>query len=133
MPQLDRDGVAIHYDVAGSGRGGRPDGGGGGALEAGNEGHPALHRSPAGVAKAAGAILTRRDGRVIDSLPSFSVPALVIVGARDEPYLGGSNYMASKISDAELVTIPDAGHAPMLDQPEVFVKEMQSFLSRRFS
>lgn len=111
----------------------RIDEGGVEALRSGGEVDASLHRSAAGVAKAARGILTQQDGRVIDSLPTISVPALVIVGDKDEPYLGGSNYMAEKIPDAELVIIADAGHAPMLDQPEAFVKEVQSFLSRRFS
>jgi pimeloyl-ACP methyl ester carboxylesterase len=82
----------------------------------------------AGLARAARGILTQRDGRVIESLPSISVPTLIVVGDQDEPFLAGSGYMAKKIPGAELVVIDGAGHAPMIDQPAAFTATLHEFL-----
>lgn len=82
----------------------------------------------AGLARAARGILTQRDGRVIESLPSIAVPTLIVVGDQDEPFLAGSGYMAKKIPGAELVVIDGAGHAPMLDQPAAFNATLHEFL-----
>ncbi len=71
-----------------------------------------VHRDASGLIHAARGILTQHDSLVLDSLPSIDVPTLVVVGEKDKPFVGGSNYMASKIPHAELVVIPGAGHAP---------------------
>lgn len=86
------------------------------------------HRNAAGLARAARGMLTQRDSRVIDSLPTIKVPALVVVGADDAPFLAASNYMASKIPNARKVVIPAAGHAVNLDQPQAFIDEVTLFL-----
>ena len=81
---------------------------------------PADHDSVLGLGKAARGMLVQRDSRIIDSLPDISVPTLVVVGEKDRGYLTASNYMAGKIPKAELVTIPDAGHAVNLHQTANF-------------
>ena len=43
------------------------------------------------------------------SLPDIGVPALVLVGAADEPFLAASDYMAAKIPNSVGVVLPDAG------------------------
>ena len=53
--------------------------------------------SARGLARAARGILTQRDARVIDALPAITIPALVLVGARDKDYLGAAEYMAAKL------------------------------------
>ena len=75
-------------------------------------------------------MLTQRDGSVIGSLPSIAVPALVLVGARDQPFLAAAEYMAAKIPGATRAVIPDAGHASNIDQPEAFNREVLAFLQR---
>jgi pimeloyl-ACP methyl ester carboxylesterase len=65
-------------------------------------------------------MLAQRDSRVIDSLPGIHVPALVVVGADDAPFLGAADYMAAKIPNAVKVVIADAGHVANVDQPERF-------------
>jgi pimeloyl-ACP methyl ester carboxylesterase len=75
-------------------------------------------------------MLAQRDARVIDSLASIKVPALVLVGAKDEPFLAATDYMASKIPGATKVVIPDAGHAANIDQPEAFNQAVLAFLER---
>ncbi len=86
------------------------------------------HRSADGLAKAARGMLTQRDAGVMNSLPTIGVPALVVVGANDTPFLAASDYMAAKIPGAKKVVIPDAGHAANIDQPAAFNQAVVAFL-----
>jgi pimeloyl-ACP methyl ester carboxylesterase len=88
----------------------------------------AKHRSADGLILAARGMLTQRDARVIESLPDIKVPALVVVGADDTPFLKAADYMAAKIPGASKVVIPNAGHAANVDQPELFNKAINGFL-----
>ena len=74
-------------------------------------------------------MLTQSDARVIDSLPAIAVPALVVVGANDTPFLAASDYMAAKIPGAKKVVIAGAGHAANIDQPEAFNAAVLAFLA----
>jgi pimeloyl-ACP methyl ester carboxylesterase len=103
---------------------GLPPPGSGGA-----ETRAAPHRNAEGLAKAARGMLTQHDARVISSLPDIAVPSLVVVGAKDEPFLAASAYMAAKIPGAKKVVIPDAGHAANIDQPEAFNAAVLGFLA----
>ena len=86
------------------------------------------HRDATGLARAARGMLTQRDARVIESLPEIKVPALVVVGADDTPFLAASDYMAAKIPGAAKVVIPAAGHAVNIDQPQAFIDAVLPFL-----
>ena len=100
-----------------------------GRLQSGSaETRIAQHTSDKGLALAARGMLAQRDARVINSLPEIKVPSLVVVGANDTPFLKASDYMAAKIPGAKLVTIPDAGHAANIDQPERFNGAVLGFL-----
>jgi pimeloyl-ACP methyl ester carboxylesterase len=83
-----------------------------------------------GLARAARGILTQHDARVIDALPNITIPALVLVGARDKDYLGAAEYMAAKLPGAVHAVIPDAGHASNVDQPDLFNQQVLAFLDR---
>lgn len=87
------------------------------------------HRSAKGLALAARGMLAQFDSRVIESLPYIAVPALVLVGDKDTPFLGGTDYMAAKIPNARKVVIENAGHASNIDQPAAFNEAVLSFLS----
>jgi pimeloyl-ACP methyl ester carboxylesterase len=100
------------------------------ALGASEEVSASVHRDATGLARAARGILIQHDGRVMDALASIDVPTLVIVGEHDTPFVGASRYMAERIPNAELVVVPDAGHAPNISQPAVFTSALRSFLSR---
>src|ERR1700680_820077 len=76
------------------------------------------HRDASGLARAARGMLTQRDARVIELLPDIKVPALVVVGADDTPFLAASDYMAAKIPGARKAVIAAAGHAVNIDQPQ---------------
>ncbi|HEY2753417.1 alpha/beta fold hydrolase [Phenylobacterium sp.] len=88
----------------------------------------ARHRDATGLARAARGMLTQRDARVIESLPSVAIPAVVIVGANDTPFLAASDYMSAKIPGAKKVVIPDAGHSANIDQPAAFNAALSGFL-----
>jgi pimeloyl-ACP methyl ester carboxylesterase len=74
-------------------------------------------------------MLTQRDARVIDSLTSVTVPALVLAGAADQPFLAAADYLAAKIPGTVKVLIPDAGHAANIDQPQLFNQAVMAFLA----
>jgi pimeloyl-ACP methyl ester carboxylesterase len=86
--------------------------------------------SARGLALAARGILTQRDARVIDALPAITIPALVLVGARDTDYLGAAKYMAGRLPRAVRAVIPDAGHASNVDQPDLFNQQVLAFLDQ---
>jgi pimeloyl-ACP methyl ester carboxylesterase len=98
------------------------------ALGGSPEVRQAQHRSAKGLANAARGMLTQRDAAVISSLPDVKVPAIVIVGADDTPFLAASDYMAAKIPGAKKAVIPNAGHAANIDQPEAFNTALMGFL-----
>jgi pimeloyl-ACP methyl ester carboxylesterase len=56
------------------------------------------------------------------------VPAIVIVGENDTPFLAASDYMAAKIPGAKKAVIPAAGHAANIDNPQAFNAALQGFL-----
>jgi pimeloyl-ACP methyl ester carboxylesterase len=87
-----------------------------------------VHRDASGLAHAARGMLTQRDAGVIETLPHIKVPALVVVGADDTPFLAASDYMAAKIPGAKKVVIPAAGHAVNIDQPRAFIEAVLPFL-----
>jgi pimeloyl-ACP methyl ester carboxylesterase len=67
---------------------------------------------------------------VIDDLPSIDVPALVIVGEKDEPYLRAADVMTAKLPRAEKVTVRGAGHIVNIEATEAFDAAVISFLAR---
>ncbi len=100
-------------------------------------GEAALSKSPearlqeqnyAGLRHAARGMLTQASSAAINSLPDISVPTLVVVGDKDEPFLAATDYMANKIPNARKVVIRDAGHASNVDQPEQFNAAVVDFL-----
>jgi len=99
------------------------------ALGDSSELHGEAHADIQGLVLAARGTLIQHDAHVIDGLPDIRVPALVIVGENDTNFLAAADYMATKIPNARKVVIPDAGHAPNVDQPEAFNYEVMAFLS----
>lgn len=85
-------------------------------------------RSAEGLAFAGRGILTQRDAKVMEHLEEIEVPVLIVLGADDERYRAGGDYMASKIPTARKVVIEDAAHAVNLYQPERFNAAVLEFL-----
>lgn len=65
---------------------------------------------------------------VIDQLADIDVPALVIVGEKDTPYMRASEVMTKRMPQARRVLIPGAGHVVNLDEPEAFDREVLDFI-----
>jgi pimeloyl-ACP methyl ester carboxylesterase len=99
------------------------------ALGSSAELHANAHRDPTGLIQAARHMLTQRDSHVLEGLPRIAVPTLVIVGSDDEPFLAAADYMTAKIPLARKVVIPGAGHAPNVDEPELFDTAVHEFLA----
>jgi pimeloyl-ACP methyl ester carboxylesterase len=53
----------------------------------------------------------------------------VIVGEQDEPLVGVSRAMAETIPGAALFVVPDAGHSPQFENPDVWLDALTRFLA----
>jgi pimeloyl-ACP methyl ester carboxylesterase len=84
--------------------------------------------SPSGLAHAARGIMAQQGSKIIDALPAIAVPALVLVGAEDRPFLAPAAYMAAKIPGAVEVVVDGAGHVANADRPDVFDRAVLDFL-----
>ena len=73
-------------------------------------------------------MLAQADDHIMTGLDKITVPTLVLVGADDTHFLGAADYMARKIPGAVRVTIPGAGHASNLHQPDAFNRAVTDFL-----
>ena len=87
-----------------------------------------LQRSPEGLAKAARGMLAQSHPRVMEAIESMILPALIVVGANDTPFLQAADVMAAKMPNSKKIVIDDAGHAANIDQPEVFNRAVLEFL-----
>jgi len=65
----------------------------------------------------------------LDDLRSLRMPALVLVGDGDRPFLKPSQRMAEAIPGATLAVIPDAGHSPQFESPDHWWKALTTFLA----
>jgi 3-oxoadipate enol-lactonase len=65
----------------------------------------------------------------LDALRALDLPALVIVGEQDAPFVGPSRRMAEAIPGARLEVIADAGHSPQLEAPEAWAAVVRGFLA----
>ncbi|MBL6951349.1 MAG: alpha/beta fold hydrolase [Alphaproteobacteria bacterium] len=86
------------------------------------------HRDATGLAHAARGMLAQFDDKMIQSLPSITVPTLVLVGSEDVKFHAATDYMAGKIAAAQKVVIDGAGHEANMDQPAAFNQAMRGFL-----
>lgn len=66
---------------------------------------------------------------VIDELSKLDMPALVMVGEHDKPFLRAGEVMAAKLPRSRHVIIPGAGHIVNIEEAELFNREMIEFLA----
>jgi pimeloyl-ACP methyl ester carboxylesterase len=64
-----------------------------------------------------------------DALATMSVPVLVLAGDEDEGCLEPALMLKRTISTAGLVVLPRTGHTANLEEPDVFNRAVDSFLS----
>ena len=89
----------------------------------------AFQNSPQDLSGALIAMAARTD--TSGALPNFKVPSLVIVGEQDKlTPPEQSQKMAKALPQAQLVTIPGAGHLSNLEKPVVFTAAVVEFLKR---
>jgi pimeloyl-ACP methyl ester carboxylesterase len=66
-------------------------------------------------------------------IQAIKSPALVVVGGRDRLVNPEeSRELARRLPRARAVELPEAGHAPMLEEHQRFNAELRRFLARRF-
>jgi proline iminopeptidase len=65
----------------------------------------------------------------VDRLPTIHVPTLLLVGDHDECDASLSREMHDRIAGSRLVILPDSGHMNFVDQPDMWRKAMEDFLS----
>ena len=62
---------------------------------------------------------------------AIRTPTLVIYGDIDTQFMiDGSRSLAATIPDAELAVIPQAGHQPQYERPDLFNAALGAFLNR---
>jgi pimeloyl-ACP methyl ester carboxylesterase len=64
----------------------------------------------------------------LEALPA-TLPALVIVGEQDRPFLEPSRRMADALPGATLAVIADAGHSPQFENPDDWWRALSGFLA----
>jgi pimeloyl-ACP methyl ester carboxylesterase len=62
-------------------------------------------------------------------LSKLRQPTLVIVGDQDETFLDPSRAIAAAVPGARFAVIPDAGHSPQFENPDVWRRELSEFLA----
>jgi 3-oxoadipate enol-lactonase len=88
-----------------------------------------LNTPPAGIIGSLKGMAVRPDSGPL--LPSVNIPALVIAGGQDQIIPPSkAQAMAAAISRATLATVENAGHMPMLEQPEATTNAIRAFLAR---
>ena len=63
-----------------------------------------------------------------DRLASIHVPTLIIAGDHDECDPSLSREMHEKIAGSQIVILPSSGHMTFVDQPNLFISSVDSFL-----
>jgi proline iminopeptidase len=64
----------------------------------------------------------------VDRLPGIKTPTLILVGDHDECDPSLSEEMHQKIAGSKLVILPKSGHMTFVDQPDLFLNAVDSFL-----
>jgi pimeloyl-ACP methyl ester carboxylesterase len=67
---------------------------------------------------------------MVERLGEIRCPTTVLVGENDTGLRASADVLAEGIRGAELVVIPDAGHSPQEDQPQLWTEAVQHHLAR---
>lgn len=72
-----------------------------------------------------------RDPQDSDDLPGSAAGLLVLAGEQDMPeFRDLCALLGTQVQGAEVVTLPGAGHLPLLEQPELALPVLRRFLAR---
>ena len=67
---------------------------------------------------------------LLADIPRVTQPVLQIIGTNDPVHSAkGARWLQQQLSDATLVEVPDCGHYPMLEAPDVFETELLKFVT----
>lgn len=81
-----------------------------------------------GIKALARGIFSRKD--ILNQFEKITQPSCVIVGADDAPRPPSeARQMADLLPNSKLITIPDAGHIPTVEQPELVTQHLLEFLN----
>ena len=64
-----------------------------------------------------------------DEMRALTLPTLIMLGDEDEPCIEPSIFMKRCISSSGLVMFPQSGHAINLEEPDMFNRSVQDFLT----
>jgi pimeloyl-ACP methyl ester carboxylesterase len=64
----------------------------------------------------------------LEAMRGIRCPTLVIVGEQDEAFLDDARAMADAIEGAELLVVPEAGHSPQFENPDVWFRAVDGFV-----
>lgn len=67
---------------------------------------------------------------MLDRLISVKVPALVICGEKDAPFLEPSRRLHEAIPGSEFTIISGSGHGPPMEAPDEFNRVLTEFLAK---
>ena len=84
-----------------------------------------LAHRPSGLASALRHLGTGAQPSLWGELGALRVPVRLIAGAQDEKFAGIARRMRDLLPSAELVLIPDCGHAPHLERPQAFLEALR--------
>jgi 2-succinyl-6-hydroxy-2,4-cyclohexadiene-1-carboxylate synthase len=70
---------------------------------------------------------------VWDRLEEIDCPVLAVAGERDGLYADASYRIAERVKGGRARLVPDAGHAPHLERPELFSELMLEFLDEHLA
>jgi len=85
-----------------------------------------LRNTPAGLAAVLRGLGTGTMEPLWDRLGELRIPVTVAAGERDAKFRALAQQMAGALPDGRLVTIPGAGHAAQLEQPDAVAALLQS-------
>ena len=65
-----------------------------------------------------------------DRAHTITAPTMVIYGALDAPFVEPAKWFASKIANTVIEVIPEAGHSPQFERPDLFNAALRRHLER---
>lgn len=89
-----------------------------------------LRNTPAGLAASLRGAGTGKMQPLWASLPTLTMPSLVLVGARDEKFRAIGERLAATLPAAELVVVAGAGHQLPLEAPDAVAAALSDLLAR---
>ncbi len=84
-----------------------------------------LRNTPSGLAAALRGLGTGVMEPLWERLPQLAIPVTLVVGERDEKFRSLAEAMLVRLPNAQLVTVPGAGHAAQLEDPGAVAEAIQ--------